>query len=103
METLELTTKDPAMETEANSDRSIKILSMLAQVVHERRSQLGMTQDRLAELTGLHRTYISDIERGARNLSVRSLVRLSEALKIEPSVMLEWAEKKLYLARQPQE
>lgn len=41
-----------------------------------------MTQEALAEKASLHRTYISDIERGARNLSLESIARLALALEI---------------------
>lgn len=46
------------------------------------RSRLGISQEELAERAGLHRTYISDIERGARNLSLESIEKLARALQI---------------------
>jgi CheY-like chemotaxis protein/predicted XRE-type DNA-binding protein len=46
------------------------------------RKQLGYSQEELAERADLHRTYISDVERGARNLSLESITRLAEALAI---------------------
>jgi transcriptional regulator with XRE-family HTH domain len=39
----------------------------------------------LAERAGLHRTYIGDIERGARNLSLENIEKLSKALQISIS------------------
>ncbi len=47
-----------------------------------RRETLNLTQEDLAERAGLHRTYLSDIERGARNPSLVSLERLAIALKL---------------------
>lgn len=41
---------------------------------------LGITQEELAWRAGLHRTYVTDIERAARNLSLQSIERLAEAL-----------------------
>lgn len=67
-------------------------LLRVSRVVHERRAALGLTQEQLAEVTGLHRTYISDIERGARNLSIKSLMRLAEAMGVEASELLKRAE-----------
>lgn len=44
------------------------------------RKRLGMSQEELAERATLHRTYISDVERGARNVSLQSIERLARAL-----------------------
>ena len=46
------------------------------------RNHLRISQDELAFRAGLHRTYISDIERGARNLSLASIEKLAMALEI---------------------
>src|SRR6266446_5568825 len=52
------------------------------------RSSLGISQEELAERAGLHRTYISDVERGARNVSLTSIERLARALQISVSTLL---------------
>jgi transcriptional regulator with XRE-family HTH domain len=44
------------------------------------RNEADLTQEKLGELTGLDRTYISDIERGIRNPSLKSLQKLANAL-----------------------
>jgi CheY-like chemotaxis protein len=46
------------------------------------RKRLGISQEVLAERAELHRTYISDVERGARNLSLESITRMARALNI---------------------
>ena len=46
------------------------------------RKRLGFSQEELAERADLHRTYVSDVERGARNLSLESMTRIAEALRI---------------------
>jgi CheY-like chemotaxis protein/DNA-binding XRE family transcriptional regulator len=46
------------------------------------RKRLGISQEVLAERANLHRTYVSDVERGARNLSLESITRMAEALGI---------------------
>ncbi len=57
------------------------VRSSFAVAVKERRRQLGITQEELAWRAGLHRTYITDIERGARNLSLQSIEKLARALQ----------------------
>ena len=54
----------------------------LAKAVRSWRRKLGFSQEELAERADLHRTYISDIERGARNVSLGSITRLARALGI---------------------
>ena len=49
------------------------------------RGRLGISQEELAGRAGLHRTYVSDIERGARNLSLESIDKLAKALEIPVS------------------
>ena len=44
----------------------------------------GLTQEGLADLAGMHFTYIGQIERGKRNPSLINLERLAKALKIDP-------------------
>jgi len=48
------------------------------------RTEQNMSQEHLAELAGLHRTYISAVEREQRNISIESIQRIADALKIEP-------------------
>lgn len=52
------------------------------------RKKLGISQEQLAERSGLHRTYIGDIERGKRNVSLENIVKLAEALEITASNLL---------------
>lgn len=57
--------------------------------VRRTRLQQGLSQEELANLTGLHRTYIGGIERGERNVGLLNIVRLARALKIDVSELLE--------------
>ncbi len=51
------------------------------------RYQRGLSQEDLAERANLHRTYISDVERGARNLSLESINKLAQALEISLPIL----------------
>jgi transcriptional regulator with XRE-family HTH domain len=46
---------------------------------------MGISQEALAERAGLHRTYVADIERGARNLALENIEKLAVALEISIS------------------
>ena len=52
------------------------------------RRKRGWSQEELAFESGLHRTYISGIERGARNPTVLVLGKLAEALEVRPDRLL---------------
>ena len=60
----------------------IDLKSLLGNAIRTKRNDLGISQEELADRAGLHRTYISDIERGARNLSLESIDKLATALQI---------------------
>jgi transcriptional regulator with XRE-family HTH domain len=53
---------------------------VLGRRIAERRKQLGLGQERLALDAGLHRTYLTTVERGMRNPSLETLCRIANAL-----------------------
>jgi CheY-like chemotaxis protein/DNA-binding XRE family transcriptional regulator len=57
------------------------VKSDLGSVIREWRNRIGISQEELAERSGLHRTYVSDIERGMRNVSLENISKLSIALE----------------------
>jgi len=52
----------------------------LAENLRKIRRENGLSQEGLAEACGLHRTYVSSVERGERNISIDNIGRLAEAL-----------------------
>ncbi|HVX01063.1 MAG TPA: helix-turn-helix transcriptional regulator [Candidatus Babeliaceae bacterium] len=62
----------------------------LGKKVRELRKAKDWTQEKLEENSGLDRTYISDIERGMRNPSLKSLEKLAKALKIKVSDLTDF-------------
>jgi transcriptional regulator with XRE-family HTH domain len=65
------------------------VVQLLRVNVRHHRRLKGMSQERLALDAGMERSYVSDLERGMRNPSVRALGRLAEALGVEPGLLLE--------------
>ncbi|WP_338427548.1 helix-turn-helix transcriptional regulator [Faecalibacterium taiwanense] len=53
------------------------------------RTEAGLSQEKLAELAGLHRTYISAIERERRNISIENIENIANALKIDAYRLLK--------------
>jgi len=72
--------------------RSELCLKALSQIVREVRELIGMSQDDLAAEAKLHRTYISDIERGVRNFSVKTLSRIARSLDLSAAHLMHLAE-----------
>ena len=50
--------------------------------VKARREELGLTQEDLAHRAGIHRTYLSDVERGSRNICLMNIERVAAALAL---------------------
>lgn len=61
----------------------------LAKNIKDIRLSKHLSQEELADICGLHRTYISDIERGTRNISVDNIEKIADGLGVEPSQLLE--------------
>ena len=60
---------------------------LFGKAIRKHRIGLQLSQEDLADRSGLHRTYISDVERGARNLSLESIEKLARALEISVSTL----------------
>jgi transcriptional regulator with XRE-family HTH domain len=65
------------------------ILKILGRNIKTRRTALDLSQEQLATLSGLHRTYVGAVERGERNISLLNLAKLATALQTEAHRLLE--------------
>ena len=63
-------------------EKSEGVLTGLGASIAKRRVELGLSQEELATKAQVHRTYISDVERGVRNVSILTLDRIAVALDI---------------------
>ncbi len=72
-----------------------QLVFAVALILREQREGLDVSQSDLARRSGMHRSYIGDLERGTRNISVSNLSRLAFALDLSVSQVLRLAEKRL--------
>ncbi|MCL6092122.1 MAG: helix-turn-helix domain-containing protein [Actinobacteria bacterium] len=56
--------------------------------IRSRRLALGLSQEALGERSGFHPTFVSSVERGERNVSLMTMLRLAEALKVDPASLV---------------
>lgn len=63
------------------------LLKRFGERVRALREQTGLSQEALAAKAGIHRTYMGGVERGERNICLRNIVRLAEALGVHPRVL----------------
>lgn len=52
------------------------------------RSEKGISQEQLADLADLHRTYVSSVERGERNITIETIEKLAKALGVAMSDLM---------------
>lgn len=57
--------------------------------VRDLRLSSGLSQEQLADAAGIHRTYLSSLERGQRNVSLDNIVALARALEVDAGQMFE--------------
>lgn len=70
---------------------AVQLKILLGNAIKRTRFALGISQEELASRAGLHRTYVSDVERGARNPSLESVQKLAEALELSLPTLFERA------------
>ena len=68
---------------EKYTEHERELLRRVGNLLREHRHYCGQTQEQTAELSGLNVTYLSDVERGKRNVSLINLDRLAKAFGLE--------------------
>jgi transcriptional regulator with XRE-family HTH domain len=72
-----------------------KALTLFGAVIAEMRRSAGFSQEALAERAGVHRTYVSQLERGLKSPTLAVLMKLAEALDTKPSKILQLLERSI--------
>ena len=65
------------------------LAKIIGQRIRNYRTQLGLSQEKLAELSGCHPTYIGQLERGEKNATLESIDKVASSLKISLSKLFE--------------
>lgn len=73
------------------SEERQAVLTAVGAAIASRRHKSGLSQEQLAERSGLHRTYIGAVERGIRNPTVTTLAHLALGLSCRASDLLDEA------------
>jgi transcriptional regulator with XRE-family HTH domain len=63
--------------------------SAFGRAVRRLREKKGLSQEKLADLAGIHRTYIGDVERGTRNIALINMDRIAKALGVSLSRLVK--------------
>jgi transcriptional regulator with XRE-family HTH domain len=66
-----------------------KARKIFARNLREIRAKANLSQEELADLAGLHRTYVGSVERGERNISIDNMERLASALTVDIKDLLK--------------
>jgi transcriptional regulator with XRE-family HTH domain len=57
--------------------------------VRARRTELGLSQEALADIAQLHWTFVGQVERGRRNLTLHNILKLAAALQVDPGELVQ--------------
>ena len=72
----------------SHNRKKTDVRAAFGKLVRQRRQDLGLTQEQVAEKADLHPTYLGSVERGERNIALENIIALARALKISPQELL---------------
>lgn len=76
-------------------NQKTRIQAAFGEALRNFRKAAGISQEKLSEIADVHRTYVGDVERGERNISVVNMVKMSTALGKKLSEVVREMEKNL--------
>ncbi len=75
--------------------RNVGLERLFGRILQELRTERGLSQEELGFESDYHRTYISQLERGQKNPSLRAIFRLARVLGVRPSEMIRRIESRV--------
>ena len=78
------------------------VSGLLGNVIQRLRRAEGISQEKLAELAGVHRTYVSQLERGLKSPTLVVFLKISKALNVPPSQIMRQIETEIENLQNPQ-
>ena len=81
---------------EAEDIKSELVAKAFGKVMRQHRREQGLSQEKLAEISGLDRTYVSKLERGIHQPSLTALLKLAAAMRVSAAEMVETVRKKCF-------
>lgn len=69
------------------------LAARLGRVIQRLRREKGLSQEKFAQYVGVHRTYMGAVERGEKNLSIKSAEKIARGLGVKLSFLIEEAER----------
>ncbi|XAM00594.1 helix-turn-helix transcriptional regulator [Phycisphaeraceae bacterium D3-23] len=73
--------------------KQVDVKAEFGRQVRALREEKGWSQEHLAAVVGLDRSYVGGVERGERNISIENICKLAASLDVSPEVMFVWWEK----------
>lgn len=66
-----------------------KAATQFGERVRARRNELGLSQEALADVAGLHWTFVGQVERGRRNLTLHNILKIARGLGVDPGDLVQ--------------